>query len=112
MLPAGRIVGIIEKVLLHSHERILERFLFNIFLPGFLRSNLEDDLGGRASLAHLPTSEMTGVYPFDHGDIRRQGILARIGRSIEVEVLIDGAALPTEKPGENQHEIANQIGMD
>src|SRR2546423_6618231 len=68
--PMRRIVGIVEKVLFHAHEGVPQWLLFDIFLPGLLRSNLEDHVGGRSRFPDLPTSEMAVVNPFDHGDIR------------------------------------------
>src|SRR5947209_2611887 len=53
-----RIIGIVGKVLFYPHQRILHRLLFQVFFPGFLRSNLEDDMWSRPSLAHAPTSQV------------------------------------------------------
>ena len=96
MLPDWRLIGVVGKVLFHSHERILHGLFTQVLVPGFFRSNLENDLGSGSGLSYAPTSYMLELHPFNHSNIRSQGILFRIGCLIEVEVFIDGTYLPTK----------------
>ena len=112
MFPDWRLIGVVSKVLFHSHERILHRFFVQVLVPGFFRSNLENNLGSGSGLADAPTSYMLELYPFDDSNIRSQGILFRIGRLIEVEVFIDGTDLPTKEPGEHLYEIVHELGVN
>ncbi len=55
---------------------------------------------------------MPEVDPFDHRNIRFQGIFSWIGRLIEIEVIIDRADLLAQELSEHLNQVVNERSMD